>query len=184
MKIKSLVLIGCAAALVSACASNEKHDHPEQHQMDPQRMEHIYLQFVERWDYNEDGQATCDDVAVKRSRLFKRLDEDKSGDLTSGEFRYAKFEDKSFMFFPLDRVDTNASATIDVDEFVAVSNSSFLHADKDKNCVISEQEAMIAVRELRGGGESGDHSKGGRGGSGGGRSGKGGGHDGPGDGHD
>jgi len=148
--------------------------------MDPQRMEHIYLQFVERWDYNQDGLATCDDLTVKRSRLFKRLDADKSGDLTSGEFRYAKFEDKSFMFFPLDRVDTNASATIEVDEFVAVSDSSFLHTDKDKNCVISRQEAMIAARELRGGGESGDHSKGGRGKRGG-RSDEGGGH---GDGHD
>jgi len=139
--------------------------------MDPERLEQIYSRFVERWDYNEDGQATCEDIAVKRSRLFQRLDEDKDGALSSGEYRYAKFEDKSFLFFPYDRVDMDSSTTIDVEEFVAVSHSEFLNIDKDKDCTINRQEAMMAMRETMGsgreGGRPGGRGKGGKGGRGG-----------------
>jgi hypothetical protein len=143
--------------------------------MDPARMEQVYTRFVERWDYNEDGMATCDDVAVQRSRLFKRIDDDKDGLLESGEFRYAKFEDKSFLFFPFDRVDADATGGIDVDEFVAVSHSEFLNIDKNHDCTISQREAMMAMRDTmgedngRGGGKG--RGKGGRGKGGGNRGG-------------
>lgn len=168
MTFRPLALLGCASVLLMACASNKGPERPEKRQMDPERMERLYNQFVERWDYNEDGMATCDDISVQRARLFKRLDTDESGALTSGEYRYAKFEDKSFMFFALDRVDTNASAEVDLEEFVAVSHSEFLNLDKDGNCAISQREAIAALRELRGGQEGhgrgqGQRGRGGRG---------------------
>lgn len=138
-------------------------------------MEQIYARFVERWDYNSDGFATCDDVRIQRARLFKLLDEDKDDFLTSREYRYAKFEDKSFLFFPIDRVDSDTSTSVDVEEFVAVPHSEFLNIDQDGNCEISQREAMTAMRDMMAG-----EREGGRGGKGGGRGGKGGGRGGKG----
>ena len=157
MNIKTVILLICTTALVSACASNKRQGQPRRH-MDPVRMERVYIQFVERWDFNEDGVATCDDIGVQRSRLFNQLDGDKNGELTRSEYRYAKFEDKSFLFFPIDRVDTNASATVNVDEFVAVFHSEFLNIDQDHDCQISQREAVVAMRAIQGG-ETGDKKR-------------------------
>jgi hypothetical protein len=144
--------------------------------MDPdarqERMEIIHRQFVDRWDYDQDGAATCDDIKTQRSRLFRQLDEDKDGTLTSGEYRHAKFEDKSFMFFDFLRVDTNANGTVELEEMTEVPHSQFLSADKDGDCYISAPEAMATVRDSmmqQGGGRGGPGGRGGRGGRGGGR---------------
>lgn len=172
MTVKPLILLACSAALLSACASNKRPERPEREGRDPGRIEHLYNQFVARWDYNEDGVATCDDIRVKRARLFRLLDEDKDDFLSSREYRYAKFEDKSFLFFPMDRVDSNTSASVDVEEFVAVPHSEFLNMDEDGNCEISQNEAITTMRETMAGqgdgGGRGSKGGGGRGGKGGG----------------
>lgn len=166
---KSLVLILGASLTLGACA-NKGPRGPERNRpdMDPEarteRMEHIYKQFVSRWDYNEDGMASCDDIKTQRSRLFKQLDDDKDGTLTSGEYKYAKFEDKSFMFFDFLRVDKNASGVIELDELTEVPHSQFLHADKDGNCTISPPEAMAIVRETMMGSGDERRARGGKGG--------------------
>jgi len=171
MRARPSILILLSASLaLGACASKgpERGARPDRPEIDPEaraeRMEQIYRQFVDRWDYNQDGEATCDDIDTQRSRLFRTLDEDKDGELTSGEYRHAKFEDKSFMFFDFLRVDTNASGRVELEELAAVPHSQFLNADKDDDCSISPPEAMAVVREsmMQGG-------RGGRGGRGGGR---------------
>lgn len=145
MKTKSLIILCAAAVTLGACASNKG---PERHpQVDKQRMARLYNTFISRWDFNEDGSATCDDISTQRSRLFRRLDEDQNGQLTSREYRHARFEDKSFMFFTVDRVDTNSNTTIDADEFVAVPHSQFLNMDQDNDCFIDQHEALTAMRE-------------------------------------
>lgn len=181
MSVKSLIIVSCASVALAACASNKGPERSERRPMDPEQMERVYNRFVERWDYNQDGMATCDDIAIQRSRLFKRLDTDTNGELSSSEYRYAKFEDKSFMFFTHDRVDTDASTTINVDEFVAVTHSEFLNMDQDGDCLINQREAMMAMRDLRGGGsERGSRGEGGGRGKGGrGKGGRGGGMGGP-----
>ncbi len=173
-----LILLSTTVAL-GACASKGpggpgRGGPPERGaMMDPaereQKMEQVYRQFVQRWDYNEDGEATCDDISTQRSRLFRALDEDGNGELTSGEYRHAKFEDKSFMFFDFLRVDTNSTGKVELEEIIAVPHSQFLNADKNKDCSISPDEAMATIRETmmqRGGGE-GRPGRGGRGGRGG-----------------
>ena len=130
-------------------------------------MQHLVARYTERWDSNNDGIASCDDLGLSRSRLFRMLDEDNDGLLSTGEYRHAKFEGKSFMFFDFMAVDKDHSAAISVEELVAVPNSQFLAADKDHDCRISPEEAMAAMREMRMGGErpeGGRRGKGGRGG--------------------
>ncbi|MFC4347891.1 hypothetical protein ACFO5Q_08555 [Kordiimonas lipolytica] len=145
-------------------------DGPPQMDMNPEahaeRVEQVYRLYVERWDYNGDGEATCDDINVQRSRLFRMLDQNKDGKLVSGEYRHAKFEDKSFMFFDFLRVDTNGTGAVELEEMEAVPHSQFLNADGDGNCTISPHEAMAMVRhtQMSGGKDHGPGSKSGRGG--------------------
>ncbi len=127
--------------------------------MDPGRMEQMVSRYIERWDYNNDGAATCDDINVSRSRLFRLLDEDKDGLLASGEYRHAKFEDKSFLFFDFIRVDANGDSRVSVEELVAVPNSQFLAADKDHDCRISPQEAVGAMHDMQMGKRPADPGK-------------------------
>lgn len=168
------ILLSTAVAL-GACASKGpgapgRGGPPPEHgaMMDPtereEKMEKVYRQFVQRWDYNEDGEATCDDVNTQRSRLFRALDEDGNGELTSGEYRHAKFEDKSFMFFDFMRVDTNASGKVELEELIAVPHSQFLNADKNKDCSISRDEVMASIREtmMQRGDGGGNPGRGGR----------------------
>ena len=163
MPVKAPLLLALSSALLlTACASkrpDDRHGPPQGPAMDPARMEEMVRLYTERWDYNNDGAATCDDINVARSRLFRLLDEDKDGQLTSGEYRHAKFEDKSFLFFDFLRIDTNGDGAVSVDELVAVPNSQFMAADKDHDCRISPNEAMASMRESR----MGDRSDGGRG---------------------
>jgi len=133
--------------------------------MDPERMQNLVARYTERWDANNDGIATCDDVNLTRSRLFRILDEDKDGLLTPAEYRHSRFEDKSFMFFDFMTVDKDHDGSVSVEELVAVPNSQFLAADKDNDCRISPEEAMAAMQEMRmgnGGPEGGRRGKGGR----------------------
>ncbi len=145
MNLKPLILL-CTAAIVLGACSPQKGPHQDRH-IDPERIERLYADFINRWDYNQDGFATCDDIAVKRSRLFKRLDEDNNGTLSSREYRHARFEDKSFMFYEMDRIDSNGSTTIEIEEFMGVAHSQFLNMDKDGDCTLSRREALTAMRD-------------------------------------
>ncbi|MEX0299786.1 MAG: hypothetical protein AB3N28_12015 [Kordiimonas sp.] len=145
MNSKALILLCTMAVALSACAS-KKPSRQDRH-FNPERIERLYTDFISRWDYNQDGLATCDDILVKRSRLFKRLDEDQDGVLTSREYRHARFEDKSFMFFEMDRIDSNGSTTVEIKEFIDVPHSQFINMDKDGNCTLNKREALIAMRD-------------------------------------
>ncbi|SDE50380.1 hypothetical protein [Kordiimonas lacus] len=167
------IIFGAAFGL-GACASGPDRGRggPPQMDMNPEahaeRVQQVYRQYVERWDYNGDGEATCEDINVQRSRLFRVLDENKDGKLVSGEYRHAKFEDKSFMFFDFLRVDTNGTAAVELEELVAVPHSQFLNADNDGDCYISPPEAMAMMRDMQmGAGGAEGRGPGGRGGKGG-----------------
>lgn len=140
MKHKALILLCCSTLLATACSQQKNRP-------DPDKLQQLYANFIDRWDFNEDGSATCEDISVQRSRLFKHLDENDDGFLTSREYRHARYEDKSFMFFTLDRVDTNNSFNISLEEFVRVPHSQFLNMDKDDDCRLNKHEAMIALRK-------------------------------------
>ncbi|MBL4790514.1 MAG: hypothetical protein JKY60_16215 [Kordiimonadaceae bacterium] len=145
MRFTPLVCLFVASALLASCASKKG---PEKRQpLDPARAERLYRGFVERWDFDESGSVNCADITVQRTRLFNRLDTDRSQSLSSEEYRKANFEDKSFLFFPFDRIDTDTSSLVELKEFTAVSHSQFLSMDKNSDCTISKPEALLAMRE-------------------------------------
>lgn len=174
MRLRGFFFITVGACLIlAACAGKPdrpRRSGPPQMELDEEaraeQSQQVYRRFVERWDYNQDGEATCDDISLQRSRLFRMLDEDKDGRLTSGEYRHAKFEDKSFLFFDFLRVDMNGTNSIEPEELVAVPHSQFLNADSDGDCYISPDEAIAMARESRMGGRQG-RGPGGEGGKGG-----------------
>jgi len=157
---------------LAACAS--KPDRPPRseqadRQLNPERIERQYSEYIARWDYNGDGQATCDDIHLLRSRIFRSIDADGDEVLSSGEFRHAKFEDKSFLFFDFTTTDENKSGKIDLDEFIMVTHSEFSGVDQNGDCILSRREALTALRNQNiGQGDQGRGQRGrGRGGRGG-----------------
>jgi len=148
MKPEPLLLLCCTIILASGCA---KKNSPEQRfkEMDPAQAERVYQKVVKRWDFNKDGEATCADIDTQRASLFNRLDTDKDGTLTPGEYRYAKFEDKNFMFLDVEQLDHDATTTLNMAEFTAVSHSEFRKMDRDSDCAINKLEAAIAMQNLR-----------------------------------
>ncbi|MCK0068615.1 MULTISPECIES: hypothetical protein [Kordiimonas] len=140
-KNKLFISISTACILLGACS---KKDIDPITQIPPARAEQIYNRVVREWDENKDGKASCEDVAVRRRALFKVVDADKSGDLWPGEYRLAKFEDRSFHFFEFPKADVDESGRIELDEFIAIPPSRFQGFDADSDCLISKEEALRA----------------------------------------
>lgn len=103
--------------------------------------------FMDHWDQNGDGQVTCADVNLQRARLFAQLDVDENEELASGEYRYAKFEDKSFLFHLFTDVDTDKSGAVNLEELQSVIHSQFASMDRDGDCFVTNEEAAAAMRE-------------------------------------
>ena len=147
MPSKSLIFLLSSALLLTACASKkapDKHMRP----VTPKEAEVLYKSFLRTWDFNRSGEVTCDDITLRRTALFYRIDKNHDGELVESEYRFAKFEDKNFFFFPLTKLDKNASASVNLPEFLAVSDSQFQHFDRDKNCTVSKTEAVQVLSEL------------------------------------
>ena len=157
-----------SALFLSACAGGSDRG-PKRPELTPERKAELYERFVRRWDLNADDQVTCVDVKLQRRALFSVLDTDPDEQLTSGEYRYAKFEDKSFLFHLFSDVDTDSSGAISLNELDAVKHSQFESLDKNGDCIVSELEAEAEARErARDGREGrGGREKSGRGGRGG-----------------
>lgn len=159
--------------LLSACAGSDRGrpDRRERPEPSPEQRAEMLDRFLVKWDKNNDRQLTCEDIALERKALFVLLDEDGDETLSSGEFRYAKFEDKSFMFHLFSEVDNDRSGNVSLTELQAVIHSQFEGMDRDGDCLINEDEMMLALREQmrteRANREGEEGRRGGRGGRGG-----------------
>lgn len=131
---------------LTACANN-RGDRRERPEPSPERKTEIYQRFLTLQDINGDGEVTCADVQRERALLFGLLDADGNKNLVSSEYRYAKFEDKSFLFHTFTDVDTDISGGVSLAELSAVSDSQFTAADQDANCIISKEEAVTAAQD-------------------------------------
>lgn len=141
------ITVACMITLVLVACAGRGDRRPERPEPSPERLAEMQQRFLARWDQNEDGVVTCDDVAFERAELFFVLDTNEDEELASSEYRYAKFEDKSFMFHMFSEVDTDTSGAVSLKELQAVTHSQFASIDKDGNCIVSDQEAAMAARE-------------------------------------
>lgn len=140
----ALSLVACVA--LTACAGSHNRG-PKRPELSPERKAELYERFVVRWDENGDGGVSCADIEIRRDALFTELDTDTDNLLASVEYRYAKFEDKSFLFHLFADVDSDASGSISRDELHSVSDSLFASLDKDGNCIVSREEAATAAQK-------------------------------------
>lgn len=142
----TIVLALTTACMLVGCAGN-RDARREGPKLSPERKAQLYERFVRRWDLDADRQVTCADVNLQRRALFTVLDTDSNELLTSGEYRYVKFEDKSFLFHLFPDVDTDSSGSISFTELNGVKHSRFASLDKNGDCIISEIEAEAEARE-------------------------------------
>jgi hypothetical protein len=130
--------------VISACATKRGQE-PKLPDLKPEQRLQIHKNLIKSWDTNKDGVATCDDILETRASMFKELDTNRDGVLRKGEYRLAAFEDKSFVFIDFDKADTDLSGRVDRMEFIAIPNRSFQGIDRDSNCLLDEEEAIIAT---------------------------------------
>lgn len=167
MPMRPTAAFALVSSLCLAACAGPGDRRPERPAPSPERMAEMQDRFLARWDHDSDGAVTCDDVAFERAELFFILDTNEDEELAASEYRYAKFEDKSFLFHLFSDVDTDQSGTVSSQELRDVSHSQFAALDRDGDCLVSPEEAMIAMRENareeRSGEREGRGGKGGRG---------------------
>lgn len=141
-KLRSaIVFTACSLALI-ACTKKQ----PDPVETIPtERINQALKRLVTKWDYNNDGQATCADITVLRRQQFSKLDADVNNRLSQKEYRTANFEDKSFVFHDFAKLDEDVSGMIELGEFVAVSHSEFRGLDKDNNCTLGQRDAAYSI---------------------------------------
>ncbi len=147
LRLMKNLAVACMITLVLVACTSRGDRRPERPEPSPERRAEMQQRFLARWDQNGDGAITCDDVAFERAELFFVLDTNEDEELASSEYRYAKFEDKSFMFHVFSEVDTDTSGAVSLKELQAVTHSQFASIDKDGNCIVSDEEAFSAARE-------------------------------------
>lgn len=138
-----LVTTTIASCLIIGACSKKVPDPVET--IPAEHVERALTRLVTKWDYNDDGRATCEDVDVLRRQQFVKLDTNRDNRLSNREYRAANFEDKSFVFHDFTKLDANESGIIEPTEFIAVSHSEFRGLDKDDNCVIEYRDAAYHI---------------------------------------
>jgi len=141
------LLLSAAVMLLAACSSKKLG--PLEKPMTPEMIANFYDRTLVRWDHNQDGDLTCADIATARIELFNDLDKNSNKLLDPNEYRRAQFEDKSFMFFRFDQLDSNEDRKLSASEFGSVSDSNFRAMDKNEDCTVSPQEAAEFMRAQR-----------------------------------
>ena len=139
---RTSLTIACFASLLAACSKKAPDPAAE---IPAPMVEKALRDFTAKWDFNDDGQATCADVTLLRTRQFGRLDVNSDGGLTSLEYRAINFEDNSFVFYEHQSLDIDQSGSLDISEFSVVSHNLFRAADKDGNCTIGLRDAAFIV---------------------------------------
>lgn len=146
LKMHSSLVIALCGLAIAAC-SKKQIDPVETIPAD--RISKAHKRLIAQWDHNNDGQATCADIAVLRRQQFQKLDLDSNQYLNEKEYRLVNFEDKSFVFHDFKKLDIDVSGAIDLSEFVAVSHSEFRGLDKDNNCTIGIRDAAYSILDDR-----------------------------------
>ena len=143
LALRCLLIAGLATVGLNACSRKNEEILPV---LNPKQENAAYVRFLKNYDIDRDGEITCADGALKRSKTFAELDKDSNGELDAGEYRFAKFQDRAFLYIELSDVDTDQSLTISEPEFTGVPNSEYLALDGDGNCSVSREEIIAAAR--------------------------------------
>ncbi len=146
LKLRPIIIFTALGLILSACTKQQ----PDPVETIPaDRINKALARLIARWDHNNDGQATCADIAVLRRQQFSKLDLDGNHRLDQKEYRSVNFEDKSFVFHEFNKLDKDVSGMIELGEFVAVSHSEFRGLDKDNDCTLGNRDAAYSILDDR-----------------------------------
>lgn len=146
LKLRPIMIVTAFGLVLGACAK-QPQDPIEAIPAD--HIDKALTRLIARWDHNNDGQATCADIAVLRRQQFAKLDLNDNHRLDQREYRSVNFEDKSFVFHEFNKLDKDVSGMIELGEFVAVSHSEFRGLDKDNDCTLGNRDAAYSILDDR-----------------------------------
>ncbi|MEM6496644.1 MAG: EF-hand domain-containing protein [Pseudomonadota bacterium] len=95
---------------------------------------------VARWDLNGDGTLTCEEWQGYLADLFGRLDLDKNGSVSSGEFSAIILTDPMYVSAKLSVFDDDRDGSISKGEFQNRPNPLIARNDKNRDCKLEPKE--------------------------------------------
>jgi hypothetical protein len=103
-----------------------------------------FIRAAQTWDLNHDGNVTCDEWRAYALSLFKEADKNRDGKLTPEEFAHLEKLDRLFGIADFKYYDTRGQGYITQADFVDRPNPAFLELDKDKTCVLKQNQLRAA----------------------------------------
>lgn len=107
-------------------------------------MDGAFIRAAQTWDLNHDGNVTCDEWRAYALSLFKEADKNRDGKLTPEEFAHLEKLDRLFGIADFKYYDTRGQGYITQADFVDRPNPAFLELDKDKTCVLKQNQLRAA----------------------------------------
>jgi hypothetical protein len=140
MRIPTARLIFCLAAssLTASCAGSSSSG------SDISALDQTFLRGIGSYDQNRDGTVTCAEWQAAATSSFTSANKSRSGLLTEDEYRNLAATDRTFLAASFKYYDVNGDGKIDKKEFIERPNPAFTHADKDKDCRLTEPELVTA----------------------------------------
>lgn len=106
-------------------------------------------QRLDFYDLNQDGIVSCEDTALRRSELFKLVDEDENGGLDSGEYMDLRWHDKLYVLLELPNDDLDQDGLVSLAELQQRGDPFFGRIDVDRDCIISVEEYQVELRSAQ-----------------------------------
>ena len=143
---KKHTIVTCAglAFALMAC-SGASAAHPARHSAAYEKVE----QLIRLMDRDKNGAVSKDEFMQFMSAEFDRVDADRSGSLTSGEFAHSHLAGRSAGYRDVAELvrlmDRNRTGAVEKDEFMQFVSEEFDRIDADKSGTLTREELSHSI---------------------------------------
>lgn len=137
-----LSIIGCAALSLAGCGGGgspfaQKSSH-----------ELLFVSAAPTWDLDKNSSVTCDEWQRYATELFNEGDADRDGALTPLEYQKVINSDRLFETADHAYFDANRDGKVTVQEMTSKPNPAFQILDRNKDCMIAQNE-LVHTRQIQ-----------------------------------
>lgn len=110
------------------------------------KIDRTFIAAAQTWDFNKDGNVTCDEWKNYAVSLVKESDGNGDGVLENAEFQQMAKIDKLFETADLRYYDLNGDGKITAEEMIGKQNIAFSILDRNGDCTIDRTETVQVVQ--------------------------------------
>ncbi|MCH9808964.1 MAG: hypothetical protein K0U74_14665 [Alphaproteobacteria bacterium] len=137
-----LSIIGCAALAVAGCGGGSSPFAKKSSK------ELLFVSAAPTWDLDKNNSVTCDEWQRYASELFAEGDVNRDGMLTPEEYQKVIRADRLFETADHAYFDANKDGKVALREMTGKPNPAFQILDKNKDCMIAQNE-LVHTRQIQ-----------------------------------